>query len=53
MQDRFVGDIGDFGKYGLLRARRGIHPPADPCLNLGLSPTARLSNGRRPATALL
>ena len=36
MQDRFVGDIGDFGKYGLLRALRGIHPPADPCLNLGL-----------------
>lgn len=20
MQDRYVGDIGDFGKYGLLRA---------------------------------
>lgn len=28
MQDRFVGDIGDFGKYGLLRALTGIHPEA-------------------------
>ena len=37
MQDRFVGDIGDFGKYGLLRALRGIHPRADPCLKLGLA----------------
>ena len=36
MQDHFVGDIGDFGKYGLLRALRGIHPPGDPCLKLGL-----------------
>ena len=27
MQDRFVGDIGDFGKYGLLRALTGIWPP--------------------------
>ena len=25
MQDRFVGDIGDFGKYGLLRA---LCPPS-------------------------
>ncbi len=24
MQDRFVGDIGDFGKYGLLRALTGL-----------------------------
>ena len=36
MQDRFVGDIGDFGKYGLLRSLTGIHPMADPCLKLGL-----------------
>ena len=39
MQDRFVGDIGDFGKYGLLRALTGIHPPApenEPRLSLGV-----------------
>lgn len=24
MQDRFVGDVGDFGKYGLLRALTGL-----------------------------
>ena len=23
MQDRYVGDVGDFGKYGLLRALCG------------------------------
>lgn len=26
MQDRYVGDIGDFGKYGLLKAIRGYDP---------------------------
>lgn len=26
MQDRYVGDVGDFGKYGLLRALRGTEP---------------------------
>ena len=36
MQDRFVGDIGDFGKYGLLRALTGIHPEAEPRLSLGV-----------------
>ena len=36
MQDRFVGDIGDFGKYGLLRALMGIQPGADPQLSLGV-----------------
>ena len=36
MQDRFVGDIGDFGKYGLLRALTGIHPRAEPSLSLGV-----------------
>ena len=39
MQARFVGDIGDFGKYGLLRALTGIHPPApenEPRLSLGV-----------------
>lgn len=30
MQDRFVGDIGDFGKYGLLRALTGLWPPLPP-----------------------
>ena len=36
MQDRFVGDIGDFGKYGLLRAICGIAPRAEPKRSLGL-----------------
>ena len=36
MQDRFVGDIGDFGKYGLLRALTGIYPEAEPRLSLGV-----------------
>lgn len=39
MQDRFVGDIGDFGKYGLLRALTGTPPPApenEPRLSLGV-----------------
>ena len=36
MQDRFVGDIGDFGKYGLLRALTGIWPEAEPRLSLGV-----------------
>lgn len=36
MQDRFVGDVGDFGKYGLLRALTGIHPEAQPRLSLGV-----------------
>lgn len=36
MQDRFVGDIGDFGKYGLLRALTGIYPRAEPRLSLGV-----------------
>ena len=39
MQDRYVGDVGDFVKYGLLRAIRGtkrlgvawyLHPDAGP-----------------------
>lgn len=37
MQDRFVGDIGDFGKYGLLRALAGIWPRAEPLLTLGVA----------------
>ena len=36
MQDRFVGDIGDFGKYGLLRALTGIWPPLPPKERLSL-----------------
>lgn len=36
MQDRFVGDIGDFGKYGLLRALTGIWPPLPPEERLSL-----------------
>ena len=42
MQDRYVGDVGDFAKYGLLRAIRGrkrlgiawyLHPDAGPAGN--------------------
>ena len=38
MQDRFVGDIGDFGKYSLLRALTGIYPalPEHKRLSLGV-----------------
>ncbi len=35
MQDRFVGDIGDFGKYRLLRVLTGIRPKA-PRFSLGV-----------------
>ena len=38
MQDRFVGDIGDFGKYGLLRYLCGLNgaPEPDRVLRLGV-----------------
>ena len=38
MQDRFVGDIGDFGKYRLLRVLTGLYPalPEDDRLSLGV-----------------
>ncbi len=36
MQDDFVGDIGDFGKYGLLRVLTGVYPEAEPRLSLGV-----------------
>lgn len=36
MQDRFIGDIGDFEKCGLLRALAGVHPPEAPKLSLGV-----------------
>ena len=37
MQNRYVADIGDFGKFGLLRALMGITDPDDgPCLSLGV-----------------
>lgn len=36
MQDRFVGDVGDFGKYGLLRALTGLWPPLPPKERLSL-----------------
>lgn len=34
MQDRYTGDVGDFGKYGLLRALCGTHD--SPRLRLGV-----------------
>lgn len=37
MRDQYVGDIGDFAKYGLLRYLTGIMPAdRDPCLSLGV-----------------
>lgn len=36
MQDRYTGDIGDYGKYGLLRQLCGIHPKAADRLRLGV-----------------
>ena len=36
MQDKYVGDIGDFGKYGLLRTLAGIEPEAEPRYRLGI-----------------
>ena len=36
MQDRYTGDIGDYGKYGLLRQLCGIHPKAADQLHLGV-----------------
>ncbi len=36
MQHRFVGDVGDFGKYGLLRALTGVWPLSEPRLTLGV-----------------
>ncbi len=38
MQDRYTGDVGDFGKYGLLRALTlpGITKTGGPSLNLGV-----------------
>ncbi|MEO6044282.1 MAG: hypothetical protein ABIQ47_10225 [Tepidiformaceae bacterium] len=35
MQDRYFGDVGDFGKYGLLRALCGVQPQ-DLALRLGI-----------------
>ena len=34
MQDRYFGDVGDFGKYGLLRVLSGFW--AEPRLKLGV-----------------
>lgn len=36
MQNQYVADVGDFGKYGLLRALTGVYPPALPRLRLGV-----------------
>ncbi len=36
MQHHYVGDVGDFGKYGLLRAITGRRSEAQPKLSLGV-----------------
>ena len=36
MQHKYVGDVGDFGKYGLLRALAGITTQGEP-LSLGIA----------------
>lgn len=37
MHDKFVADIGDFGKYGLLRTLAGIEPKDEPRCRLGVA----------------
>ena len=46
MQDRYAGDVGDFGKYGLLRSLAGEEPP----LRLGVVwyLTDKLTGARDP-----
>ena len=60
MQNRYVGDIGDFGKYGLLRALVGLgeaSTPSDPiCLvssgtSTEMSRTTRTGNTRATSVA--
>ena len=36
VQHHFVGDVGDFGKYGLLRSLTGEWPTSEPRLTLGV-----------------
>lgn len=36
MRDDFVGNIGDYGKYGLMRALTGVYPPQESRLSLGI-----------------
>lgn len=52
MQDKFVGDVGDYGKYGLLRTLAGIEPVAKPRYRLGvvwyLRPEVKLHYLRKP-----
>lgn len=36
MQDRYTADVGDFGKFGLLRHLAGIRVDAEPKLRLGV-----------------
>ena len=38
MQDRYTGDVGDFGKYGLLKALcQGAANAVGPALSLGVA----------------
>ena len=36
MQDKYVADVGDFGKYGLLRTLAGVEPEDTPRYRLGI-----------------
>ena len=36
MRDDFVGNIGDYGKYGLMRALTGVYPRQKSRLSLGI-----------------
>ena len=53
LQHHFVGDVGDFGKYGLLRALTGAWPAAEPRLSLGVvwylpaGPTGSAADGQK------
>ena len=50
MKDQYVADVGDLGKYGLLRALTGMFPVATPRLRLGvvwyLTPSDGSPDGR-------
>jgi hypothetical protein len=50
MQNQYAGDVGDFGKLGMIRTLIGLHPAAQPLLRLGvvwyLTPDSGNNDGR-------
>ncbi len=53
MQNRYVGDLGDFGKFGLLRGLFGCEIDGHPSLKLGIvtGGETRKMVSRRPFVA--